>query len=202
MKKLFASIFVWGILLMQPVFAQSASDFQRKLYCKVSENSARVYLYQEKETLKCQDYIVVLNGYLKTEYQSLIQVMTNRNRWDDLAYWDALFAEKKEQFLKLFAQKRLIQVAMQEFESELLAKSKLFLQESLLEKQAGLEKAIATTQEELKNNPSDFQLQKALAQLDYKQKVIDALLLTETMDGFMKEFTVYLTLFPLPVVWK
>lgn len=182
MKKFLTIVLVSALVLVQPVFAQSASDFQRKLYCRVSENSARVYLYQEKETLKCQYYLSVLNGYLKTEYQSLIQVMTNRNRGDDLAYWDGLFAEKKEQFLKLFAQKRLIQVAMQEFESELLAKSKLFLQESLLEKQAGLEKAIATTQEELKNNPSDFQLQKALAQLDYKQKVIDALLLTETMD--------------------
>lgn len=202
MKKLIASIFVWGILLMQSVSAQSASDFQRKLYCKVSENSARVYLYQEKETLKCQSYITVLNGYLKTEYQNLIQVMTNRNRGDDLVYWDALFVEKKEQFLKLFAQKRLIQLAMQEFETELLTKSKLFLQPSLLEKQTALEKAIASVEEDLQHDPSDLQLQRSLTQLKLKQTVIDALLLTETMDDFMKEFTSYLTLFPLPNQWK
>lgn len=183
---------------MQSVSAQSASDFQRKLYCKVSENSARVYLYQEKETLKCQSYITVLNGYLKTEYQNLIQVMTNRNRGDDLVYWDALFVEKKEQFLKLFAQKHLIQLAMQEFETELLTKSKLFLQPSLLEKQTALEKAIASVEEDLQHDPSDLQLQRSLTQLKLKQTVIDALLLTETMDDFMKEFTSYLTLFPLP----
>ncbi len=198
MKKFLTIVLVSALVLVQPVLAQSASDFQRKLYCKVSENSARVYLYQEKETLKCQYYLSVLNGYLKTEYQSLIQVMTNRNRGDDLAYWDGLFAEKKEQFLKLFAQKRLIQVAMQEFETELLTKSKLFLQASLLEKQAALEKAIASVEEDLQSTPSDFQLQRSLTQLKLKQDVIDALLLAETMDAFMKEFTSYLTLFPLP----
>lgn len=183
--------------MISPVFAQSVSDFQRKLYCKVSENSARVYLYQEKETLKCQSYIVVLNDYLKAEYQSLIQIMTNRNRGDDLAYRDGLFSQKKEQFLKLFAQKRLIQSAMQEFEMELLIKSKLFLQVSLLEKQTALEKAIASVEENLESNPFDFQLKRSLTQLKLKQAVIDALLLAETMDDFMKEFTSYLTLFPL-----
>lgn len=202
MKKLVASIFIWGILLISPVFAQSVSDFQRKLYCKVSENSARVYLYQEKETLKCQSYIVVLNDYLKAEYQSLIQIMTNRNRGDDLAYRDGLFSQKKEQFLKLFAQKRLIQSAMQEFEMELLIKSKLFLQVSLLEKQTALEKAIASVEENLESNPFDFQLKRSLTQLKLKQAVIDALLLAETMDDFMKEFTSYLTLFPLLNEWK
>lgn len=202
MKKLVASIFIWGILLISPVFAQSVSDFQRKLYCKVSENSARVYLYQEKETLKCQSYIVVLNDYLKAEYQSLIQIMTNRNRGDDLAYRDGLFSQKKEQFLKLFAQKRLIQSAMQEFEMELLIKSKLFLQVSLLEKQTALEKAIASVEENLESNPFDFQFKRSLTQLKLKQAVIDALLLAETMDDFMKEFTSYLTLFPLLNEWK
>lgn len=200
MKKLFVTIFVFPFFFMQTTFAQSASDFQKKLYCKVSPNSARVYLYQEADTLKCLDYIAVFNSYLKTEYQSLLQVITNRNRGDDVAYWDALFMEKKEQFLKLFAQKRLIQIAMQEFETELLTKSKVFLQASLLEKQTALENAITSVEEELQSHPYDLQLQRSLTQLKSKQTVIDALFLAETMDSFMKEFTNYLTLFPLPTV--
>ena len=63
------------------------------------------------------DYVSVVNVYLKKEYNSIIQIMANRNRWDDIEYWDELYEEKKAQFLKLFSQRMMIQWAMTKFEN-------------------------------------------------------------------------------------
>jgi len=68
MKKL---IFLWVLLsslLRSSASTYAASNFQKKLSCKVTENAVRVYLVQESETLKCEEYLTVINSYLKTTY--------------------------------------------------------------------------------------------------------------------------------------
>nr|MBR6100023.1 hypothetical protein [bacterium] len=77
MKKLV--IIILFILLSFPVFAVE-QDFQERLYCKFSGNSVRVYLLKEDDTIRCVDYISVVNRYLKKEYDSIAQIMANRNR--------------------------------------------------------------------------------------------------------------------------
>jgi hypothetical protein len=67
------------ILLSFPVFAVE-QNFQERLYCKFSGNSVRVYLLKEDDTIRCVDYISVVNRYLKKEYDSIAQIMANRNR--------------------------------------------------------------------------------------------------------------------------
>ena len=84
----------------------------------------------------------------------------------------------------------MIQGAMEDFENELLSKSKLFLQNTLLEKQQGLQTAISETEN----------LEKTLSELTLKLEMIDLLLTADSMDTFMKNFESYLTLFPLPEV--
>lgn len=81
MKKSVISLLAFSCLLA-PVgtFAREMSNFQKKLSCKATENIVRVYLLQEPETLKCHDYLSVLNTYLRSEYQSMLQIMTNLNR--------------------------------------------------------------------------------------------------------------------------
>jgi hypothetical protein len=76
MKKIVILLF---ILLSFPVFAVE-QDFQERLYCKFSGNSVRVYLLKEDDTIRCVDYISVVNRYLKKEYDSIAQIMANRNR--------------------------------------------------------------------------------------------------------------------------
>ena len=76
----------------------------------------------------------------------------------------------------------MIQTAVNEFESELLGKSKGFLEPTLLEKQ----------RQEMTSSTK-----KSLAELKSKQEVITKLLSAETMDVFIRQFTIYLTLFPI-----
>lgn len=169
----------------------------------MTENAVRVYLIQESETLKCQEYLTVINSYLKTAYQDLTQIMNNLNRWDDRSYRSSLYESKKKLFLKLASQKSMIQGAMEDFENELLSKSKLFLQNTLLEKQQGLQTAIIETEKELAQaSGNTFNLKKTLSELTLKLEMIDLLLTADSMDTFMKNFESYLTLFPLPEVWK
>ena len=203
MKKL---IFLWVLLsslLRGTASTYAASNFQKKLSCKVTENAVRVYLVQESETLKCQEYLTVINSYLKTAYQDLTQIMNNLNRWDDRSYRSSLYESKKKLFLKLASQKNMIQGAMEDFENELLSKSKLFLQNTLLEKQQGLQTAISETEKELaQSSGNTFNLEKTLSELTLKLEMINLLLTADSMDTFMKNFESYLTLFPLPEVWK
>lgn len=199
MKKISLFVLLLGILLPVGVFAQQ-SDFQKRLSCRVIEKSVRVYLVQEEGTLKCKEYLSVLNGHLKTEYHTILQILKNLNRGDDKDYRKELYHQKKEQFLKLFAQRKMIQTAMQDFESELLNKSKLFLQLDLLEKQEALETAITQTLSRLDEESHDIHLHKALVDLKQKQEVIEQLLTADTMDLFMKNFSLYLNLFPVEKV--
>ena len=200
MKKSYISFFVLACLCIPwAVFAQQTSDFQKKLSCKVTENAVRVYLLQEPETLKCQDYLSVLDSYLKSEYQTMLQIQTNLNRWDDIDYRKSLYNAKKSQFLKLFAQRRMIQTAVNEFESELLGKSKGFLEPTLLEKQRKLQE---TRYQIEQSQEMTFSTKKSLAELKSKQEVITKLLSAETMDVFIRQFTIYLTLFPIAQWWK
>ena len=203
MKKL---IFLWVLLsslLRGTASTYAASKFQKKLSCKVTENAVRVYLVQESETLKCEEYLTVINSYLKTAYQDLTQIMNNLNRWDDRSYRSSLYESKKKLFLKLASQKNMIQGAMEDFENELLSKSKLFLQNTLLEKQQGLQTAISETEKELaQSSGNTFNLEKTLSELTLKLEMINLLLTADSMDTFMKNFESYLTLFPLPEVWK
>ena len=74
----------------------------------MTENAVRVYLVQESETLKCEEYLTVINSYLKTAYQDLTQIMNNLNRWDDRSYRSSLYESKKKLFLKLASQKNMI----------------------------------------------------------------------------------------------
>ena len=78
-KYLICSLF---FLFSFPVLAtkQQEQPFQERLYCKVSENAVRVYLLPEEGTLKCLDYVSVVNSYLKTEYNVMMQIIANRNR--------------------------------------------------------------------------------------------------------------------------
>ena len=95
----------------------------------------------------------------------------------------------------------MIQGAMEDFEKELLSKSKLFLQNTLLEKQQGLQTAIIETEKELAQaSGNTFNLKKTLSELTLKLEMIDLLLTADSMDTFMKNFESYLTLFPLPEV--
>lgn len=200
MKKSYILFFIFCWLFVPwGVFAQQISDFQRKLSCKVSENAVRVYLLQEPETLKCQDYLSILNRHLKSEYQTMLQIQANLNRWDDIDYRKSLYNAKKSQFLKLFAQRRMIQTAVNEFESELLGKSKGFLGPTLLEKQKKLQEVRNQIEQSQEMTSS---MKKSLAELKSKQEVITKLLSAETMDTFIKQFTVYLTLFPIAQWWK
>ena len=200
MKKSYILLFIFCWLFVPwGVFAQQISDFQRKLSCKVSENAVRVYLLQEPETLKCQDYLSILNRHLKAEYQTMLQIQSNLNRWDDVGYRNSLYESKKSQFLKLFAKRRMIQTTVNEFEAELLSKSKGFLGPTLLEKQKKLQEVRNQIEQSQEMTSS---MKKSLTELKSKQEVITKLLSAETMDTFIKQFTVYLTLFPIAQWWK
>lgn len=201
MKKYIAFLIVLASLLPRGTFAQWPSDFQRKLSCRVTENAVRVYLIKEKDTLKCQDYVSVLNTYLRAEYQTMLQIMSNLNRWDDMDYRKSLYETKKTQFLKLFSQRKMIQSAMNEFESELLTKSKAFLEPTLLDKQQKIQETLTQIGELASENMS-FSTRKLLAELHTKQEVISLMLAADSMDTFSKTFTKYLTLFPLQQWWK
>ena len=88
----------------------------------------------------------------------------------------------------------MIQGAMEDFENELLSKSKLFLQNTLLEKQQGLQTAISETEKELaQSSGNTFNLKKTLSELTLKLEIINLLLTADSMDTFMKNFESYLT---------
>ena len=187
-------------IFVSPVFAIEQS-FQERLYCKLSDNSVRVYLLKEEWTTRCMDYVTVVNSYLKKEYDSTIQIMANRNRWDDVEYWDALYEEKKSQFLKLFAQRMMIYNAMNNFETELLDRCKLLLWETLETKNNELDTQIDILEEELRENIYNVKVEKALQELHNKKRVVVAMLAADNMTSFLEEFSVYLTLFPFQS-WK
>ena len=198
MKKIVILLF---ILLSFPVFAVE-QDFQERLYCKFSGNSVRVYLLKEDDTIRCVDYISVVNGYLKKEYDSIAQIMANRNRWDDVEYWESLYEEKKNQFLKLFSQRMMIQNAVETFETELLDRCKLLLWETLEKKKQDLDLQIPVLEEELKMNEYNIRAEKALQELYNKKRVVASMLEAPNMTSFLNEFSIYLTLFPFTQSWK
>jgi len=199
MKKLV--IIILFILLSFPVFAVE-QDFQERLYCKFSGNSVRVYLLKEDDTIRCVDYISVVNRYLKKEYDSIAQIMANRNRWDDVEYWESLYEEKKNQFLKLFSQRMMIQNAVETFETELLDRCKLLLWETLEKKKQDLDLQIPVLEEELKMNEYNIRAEKALQELYNKKRVVASMLEAPNMTSFLNEFSIYLTLFPFTQSWK
>lgn len=88
----------------------------------------------------------------------------------------------------------MIQTAVNEFEAELLSKSKGFLGSTLLEKQKKLQEVRNQIEQSQEMTSS---MKKSLTELKSKQEVITKLLSAETMDTFIKQFTVYLTLFPI-----
>ena len=198
MKKIVILLF---ILLSFPVFAVE-QDFQERLYCKFSGNSVRVYLLKEDDTIRCVDYISVVNRYLKKEYDSIAQIMANRNRWDDVEYWESLYEEKKNQFLKLFSQRMMIQNAVETFETELLDRCKLLLWETLEKKKQDLDLQIPVLEEELKMNEYNIRAEKALQELYNKKRVVASMLEASNMTSFLNEFSIYLTLFPFTQSWK
>lgn len=198
MKKIVILLF---ILLSFPVFAVE-QDFQERLYCKFSGNSVRVYLLKEDDTIRCVDYISVVNRYLKKEYDSIAQIMANRNRWDDIEYWESLYEEKKNQFLKLFSQRMMIQNAVETFETELLDRCKLLLWETLEKKKQDLDLQIPVLEEELKMNAYNIRAEKALQELYNKKRVVASMLEASNMTSFLNEFSIYLTLFPFTQSWK
>ena len=198
MKKIVILLFIF---LSFPVFAVE-QDFQERLYCKFSGNSVRVYLLKEDDTIRCVDYISVVNRYLKKEYDSIAQIMANRNRWDDIEYWESLYEEKKNQFLKLFSQRMMIQNAVETFETELLDRCKLLLWETLEKKKQDLDLQIPVLEEELKMNEYNIRAEKALQELYNKKRVVASMLEASNMTSFLNEFSIYLTLFPFTQSWK
>ena len=198
MKKIVILLFIF---LSFPVFAVE-QDFQERLYCKFSGNSVRVYLLKEDDTIRCVDYISVVNRYLKKEYDSIAQIMANRNRWDDIEYWESLYEEKKNQFLKLFSQRMMIQNAVETFETELLDRCKLLLWETLEKKKQDLDLQISVLEEELKMNVYNIRVEKALQELYNKKRVVASMLEASNMTSFLNEFSIYLTLFPFTQSWK
>ena len=194
-------IIILFILLSFPVFAVE-QDFQERLYCKFSGNSVRVYLLKEDDTIRCVDYISVVNRYLKKEYDSIAQIMANRNRWDDVEYWESLYEEKKNQFLKLFSQRMMIQNAVETFETELLDRCKLLLWETLGKKKQDLDLQIPVLEEELKMNVYNIRAERALQELYSKKRVVVSMLEAPNMTTFLNEFSIYLTLFPFTQSWK
>ena len=194
-------IIILFILLSFPVFAVE-QDFQERLYCKFSGNSVRVYLLKEDDTIRCVDYISVVNRYLKKEYDSIAQIMVNRNRWDDVEYWESLYEEKKNQFLKLFSQRMMIQNAVETFETELLDRCKLLFWETLEKKKQDLDLQIPVLEEELKMNVYNIRAERALQELYSKKRVVVSMLEAPNMTTFLNEFSIYLTLFPFTQSWK
>ena len=201
MKKYIVLLF-WVLLTMPVLAAKQEQNFQERLYCKVSENAVRVYLLPDEETLRCLDYIAVVNSYLKTEYDVIIQIIANRNRWDDLEYRDTLYEEKKVQFLKLFSQRTMIKQAMSSFEEELLGKAKMFLEETLVSRITELELQIGALKEEIENNTSNYRAKKTLEELLHKKDVVEKLQIASDMTNFLEIFSEYLTLFPFSSTWK
>jgi hypothetical protein len=88
--------------------------------------------------------------------------MANRNRWDDIEYWDSLYEEKKAQFLKLFSQRMMIQWAMDTFENELLERCKELMWETLENRNTVLDEQIVVLEAELKENSYNVKVEKAL----------------------------------------
>ena len=199
MKKLIIILALF--LFTLPVFAVE-QNFQERLYCKFADNSVRVYLLQEEDTTRCMDYIAVVNVYLKKEYNSIIQIMANRNRWDDIDYWESLYEEKKAQFLKLFSQRMMIQWAMKTFEDELLDRCQQLMWETLETKNNSLDEQIIVLEEELKENAYNVKVEKALQDLKYKKQIVEKMIAANEMTSFLEAFSVYLTLFPFAQSWK
>ena len=128
--------------------------------------------------------------------------MANRNRWDDVEYWESLYEEKKNQFLKLFSQRMMIQNAVETFETELLDRCKLLLWETLEKKKQDLDLQISVLEEELKMNVYNIRAEKALQELYNKKRVVASMLEASNMTSFLNEFSIYLTLFPFTQSWK
>ncbi len=199
MKKLI--VVVSCLLFLFPVFAVE-QNFQERLYCKFADNSVRVYLLKEDDTTRCNDYVAVVNVYLKKEYDSIIQIMANRNRWDDIEYWDSLYEEKKAQFLKLFSQRMMIQWAMNKFEEELLERCKELMWETLEMRNKELDDQIVVLENELRENAYNIRVAKALQELKNKKQIVEKMITANEMTSFLEAFSVYLTLYPFAQIWK
>ena len=163
-----------GSLLMGWSFA--SESFSERLYCQLGETSVRVYLLQEEWTFKCTEYRRLLDSYLRREYSSIMQVIANMNRGDDVDYRRALYEEKKQLFFKLFSQIKLIENAVSDFQSNFLVRSQEFIRD------------------ELSQNPYSTFLPKKIAQLKDIEGLIERLLTTKEMDIFVRDLGQYLTL--------
>ena len=194
-KKVLVLLFLFGVFFWLDVSYWTTNSFQDRLYCNVTDNSVSVYLMKEEWMLKCKDFISVLNDYLTEEYNVLIQVMINRNRWDDYEYWNNLYEVKKSKFLNLFLQRKSIQNAMNDFESDFLLKSQEFLEPSLLERKQVTEIQLLAVNKVLLDSAWNKEVKKAKETLEEKISVIDKMLLSQNMNEFIVYFSRYLTLF-------
>lgn len=194
-KKFLVLLFLFSVFFLLDVSYWTSNSFQDRLYCNVTDNSVSVYLMKEDWMLKCRDFISVLNDYLTEEYNVLIQVMINRNRWDDYGYWNNLYEVKKSKFLNLFLQRKSIQNAMNDFESDFLLKSQEFLEPSLLERKQATEIQLLAVNQVLLDSAWNKELKKAKETLEEKISVIDKMLLSQNMTEFIVYFSRYLTLF-------
>lgn len=191
MKKIWIWLSMIGLLLsVSPVFA--APKFNERLYCKATANSVRIYLFAEKETFKCSQYLQAINKNLRDEYESLSQVIAMLNRGDDYAYRKELFDSKKQSFLKLFALLKKIENAISEFQTGFLEKSQKFVAPSLEQhlKQLQMQKEDLTNQLAVWH---DFWVEKELNTTQLTMQTINVLLQTKDIDAFLQALDRYLS---------
>ena len=181
-----------GSLLMGWSFANE--NFSERLYCQLGETSVRVYLLQEEETFKCTEYRRLLDSYLRREYSSIMQVIANMNRGDDVEYRRALYEEKKQLFFKLFSQIKLIENAVSDFQSNLLVRSQEFIRDELTKKRQEFVSMKEDYEQQLLQSPYSTFLPKKIAQLKDIEGLIERLLTTKEMDIFVRDLGQYLTL--------
>lgn len=173
-----------------PVFA--AQKFNERLYCKATSTSVRIYLFEEKDTFKCKQYLEAINNNLREEYNSLLQVMTMLNRGEDYAYWKDLFEKKKHKFLNLFGLLKKIENSIQEFQLDFLKKSQNFIASSLEEHL----KQLTNKKEDLMNQLAlqyDLLVEKKLLQTNLLIQTINVLKDTQDIDSFLQALDRYLS---------
>ncbi|MDO4713345.1 MAG: hypothetical protein Q4B28_01490 [bacterium] len=154
----------------------------------------RVYLLAETDTFKCNEYLSLLNSYLRNEYHKILQIVHNLQRGDDTSYRKSLYQDKQATFLKLFEQIKHIETAMSDFESNLLEKSKYLIRDKLQQHTFDIQAQLEDLNNQIATGLPAPQLKTQQEKLQHLLAHISQLESATSIDTFLDALNHYLTL--------
>lgn len=163
--------------------------------------SVRVYLKQEEWTYKCADYRSVIGIKMRVEYAALNQILINRDRGDDVAYWMSLYQEKLATFMLAYAQLERLEKTVAEFEESMLHRSQEYIATSVQQTADTYNRERKVLFANLLNSYSAEQ-QKRLTKIDTLLAHIKTIQETQVMDEFLPALEQYLVLTEQLKKWK